>query len=85
MSTRCTIWYSTSPLDVHLYKEAMDDTIWVEVCEQVGTFTFQIPQEMMQAILGSYECKKYAEVGEDTRWIERISKIRLNLNNNQGE
>lgn len=75
MSTCCTIWYSTIPLDVHLYKEAMDGTIWVEVCEHVGTFTFQIPQEMMQAILGSDECKKYAEVGDDTSWIDRIPSI----------
>lgn len=79
MSTRCSIWYSDwysdEPLDLHLYAEAFDDTIWIELRNGASTTTFQIPQEMMKAILASETCKHYAEHGADTDWVDQLPDL----------
>lgn len=69
MSTRCSIWYSKEPLDIHIYSECFDDTVWIEICNGPSTTTFQIPQEAMKAILESETCREYARNGP-SEWFK---------------
>jgi hypothetical protein len=73
LSTRCTIWYAEedAPLDLHLYSECFDDTIWLELRQGASVTTIPLPQAMVSAILKSETCKQFAESGPDTDWAKR--------------
>ncbi len=76
MSTRCTIWYAKAAdnegVDLHLYAEAFDDSVWLEIEQGPVCVTLPLPQEMVKAILGSGVCQEYAEHGPDTSWIDDL-------------
>ena len=69
MSTRCSIYYSNEAarLDLHLFSECFDGTIWLELRHGVSVTTIPLPQELVAAMLKSETCKAFAQDGPE-KW-----------------